>query len=200
MGKTASMHITRAKGSLRCPSRTGFTLTEVLIAVSLGAIIMLAVLTAFLMIGRSTAAAVNYIEMEKQARQGMERFGQDVRMAQYLTTVSANQVTLTIPSANGTDDIDYIYDSSAKTFTRNGRDPVTYVANTSTTLIKNVQNCEFRRWMLGSTGPANSDASADQLQIRLTISQKSVTVATNTNLVVSARFVMRNHRANTIKP
>ncbi len=180
-------------------TRRGFTLAEVLIASSLASILMLAILTSFLMLGRSGANAANYTTMERQARAGLERFGEDVRMAKYVTTVSTTQIKLTIPhvSDTGTDDVYYTYDTSAKTFARRGPDPVTGVANTTTTLINNVSNCEFKRWLLGSTGPASNDASTDQVQIRLTVRSTSITAVAATNLVVSARFVLRNHKTNT---
>ncbi len=181
-------------------SERAFTLGEILVATTLSAVIMAAVLSSFLMMGRSGANAGNYVAMEQQVRQALERFGQDVRMAKYFTRVSATQIKLTIPQASdsGTDIVYYTYDSTAKTFTRLGPDPITNVANTTTLLIKEVQSCEFKRWMLGSTGPANSDAATDQVQIRLTVRKTALTAVATTNLVVSARFVLRNHRTNSV--
>jgi hypothetical protein len=150
------------------------------------------------MMGRSGANAANYVAMENQSRGGLERFGQDVRMAKFLTTITANQIKLTIPHVadNGTDLVYYTYDAAAKTFSRLGPDPITGAANTTTKLIDNVTSCEFKRWLLGSTGPATSDASTDQIQIRLTVQRKSITVVAATNLVVSARYILRNHKSN----
>jgi prepilin-type N-terminal cleavage/methylation domain-containing protein len=178
----------------------GFSLVEVMVASTLSALVMAAVLSSFLMLGRSEANAAHYVTMEGDARKALERFGEDVRMAQYLTTVSTAQIKLTIPHAsdNSSDTVFYTYDASAKTFTRLGPDPVTNVANTSTILISDVERCEFKRWMIGGTGPATSDASTDQLQIRISVRKSSVTAVAATNLVVSARYVLRNHRSGTV--
>lgn len=170
-----------------------------MVATTLSGLVMAAVLSSFLMLGRSEANAAHYVTMEGDARKALERFGEDVRMSKYMSTVSASQVKLTIPHAsdNGQDDVYYTYDSSAKTFSRRGPDPVTNVANTTTILINDVERCEFKRWMLGSTGPAASDSSTDQLQIRLSVRKSSVTAVAATNLVVSARYVLRNHKTGT---
>lgn len=144
--------------------------------------------------------------MEAEARQGLERFGQDVRGASYLTTTSPvrwpNEVKLTIPkvSGNGVDTVYYYYNVSAKTLSRIGPDPHTGAPNTTTILIRNLENCEFMRWQIGTSGPASNDMGTDQLQIRLTIKKQSVTAVAASNLVVSARYVLRNHKANTALP
>jgi prepilin-type N-terminal cleavage/methylation domain-containing protein len=180
-------------------SCAGFTLSELLMATTLSGLIMAGVLGSFLMIGRSGANAANYVEMERDARKGLERFGEDVRMAQYFATISATQIRLTVPhhNDNGSDQVFYTYDVAAKTLSRRGPDLVTGVANTTTVLIRNVERCEFKRWMLGCTGPATGDASTDQVQIRVSVRKSSVTAVAATNLVVSARYVLRNHRTNT---
>jgi Tfp pilus assembly protein PilW len=177
----------------------GFTLGEVLIATTLSAIIMAAILSSFLMMGRSGANAANYVTMERQARIGLERFGEDARMAKSLTTVSSSQIKFVIPHSadNGTDEVYYTYSSANKTFSRLGPDPVTGTANTTTVLIQDVQNCEFKKWLLGTIGPATGDANTDQIQIRLTVQKTSITAVKTTNLVVSARYMLRNHKNNT---
>ena len=202
MHRTAFTPITARERAGRRRPDAGFSLVELIVASSLSTIIMAAVLSSFLMMGRSGANAANYVVMEQQARGTLERFGQDVRMAQYFTTVSTSRVRLTIPHAadNGSNTVDYVYDATAQTFSRVGNDPVTGTPNTTLILVKNVRNCEFKRWMLGSVGPATSDANTDQVQIRLTINKSTTTVVAATNLVVSARFVMRNHKANTVAP
>jgi prepilin-type N-terminal cleavage/methylation domain-containing protein len=178
--------------------RTGFTLVEVMVATTLAGLVLAGILSSFLMIGRSGANAANYIEMEREARKGLEQFGQDVRMALYLKTISSTHVQLTIPhhNDNGSDVIDYIYDPVARTFSRHGPDPITETSR-DWVLIRDVERCEFKRWMLGLAGPAAGDASTDQLQIRISLRKSSVTAVAATNLVISARFVLRNHRSFT---
>lgn len=180
------------------PASAGFTLSEVMIGATLGSFVLLAILSSFLFMGRTGANAYNYVGMEQEARRGLERFSEDVRMASGITWTSNTRVTLTIPhvSDSGTDSVVYYYDTTASNstyhcFLRQGPDPVTAVSAT-TTLIHNVQTFEFDRWMLGSTGQATNDLGTKQLQIRLTVSKTSQTVVAATNLVISARYILRN--------
>jgi hypothetical protein len=158
----------------------------------------LAILTTFLFMGRSGANASNYITMEQEARRGLERFSEDVRMASGIVWTNNTLVTLTIPHAadSGTDSVVYYYDTTTGSstyhcFLRRGPDPTTGISTTAT-LIRNVQSFEFARWMIGSTGQALNDFGTKQLQIRLTIRTQSQTVVAATNLVISARYILRN--------
>lgn len=169
-----------------------------MIATALSAIVMAAVLSAFLLIGRTEANAYHYVTMEQQARRGLERFSQDVRMASAITWTDNTHVTLTLPQATGTgtDAIVYSYDSDPSSptyrcFLRSGIDRISGV-NTTQTLIREVETFEFDRWMLGSTGRATNDYGTKQLQIRLAVRRQSVTAAATTNVLVSARFILRN--------
>ena len=179
-------------------SSAGFTLTEIMIGATLGSFVLLAILTSFLFMGRTGANAYNYVGMEQEARRGLERFSEDVRMASGITWTSNVRVTLRIPhvSDSGTDSIMYYYDTDPASaayqcFLRQGVDPVTGVSTTAP-LIHDVQTFEFDRWMLGSTGQATNDLGTKQLQIRLTVSRASQTAVAATNLVMSARYILRN--------
>ena len=97
----------RATRSIRRP-RAGFTLVEVMISAGLAGAVLVAVLTSFLMIGRSGAVLYNYIGMEEEARRGLEKFGQDTRMASGLTWTTDGSgkiisVSLTVPHVNTSD-------------------------------------------------------------------------------------------------
>lgn len=190
----------RAFPSARAASR-GFTLSEIMIGSTLGTMVLVAILSAFLFMGRTGANAYNYVGMEQEARRGLERFSEDVRMASGITWTDATRVTLRIPHVadSGTDDIIYFYTAISDqnnarypgTFQRQGPDPVTGVSVT-TTLISNVQTFEFDRWMIGAAGAATNDLGTKQLQIRLTVRKTSKTVVAATNLVISARYILRN--------
>lgn len=190
----------------------GFTLVEVMISASIGAFLLLALLTTFNMISRSGTTLFNYVSMEDAARKGLEKFSEDVRMASGVTWTSATKVTLTIPHAASdsfTNSVDYWWDTTSGSstyhyFLRKETDKdssgVAQTAVTST-LVKNVSSFQFDRWTAGgATGvQATADANTDQLQIHLTITVQanvygtnSTAVAAATNLVVSARYILRN--------
>lgn len=192
-------------------AQRGFTLVEVLIAAALGGFILTAVLSSFLMIGRSGALLYNYVGMEAQARRALEKFGEDTRMASAMswspTTGNATSVTLTIPhvaSDTNTNSITYAYSSSDGTFTRTEADTDssgTATTTTSQTLLQSVANLSFNGWISGSaqSTPASFSSQTDELQISLTLRVQAnqygtatSAVAAASNLVVSARYIMRN--------
>src|SRR5574344_1079459 len=74
----------------------GMTLVELIIGMTLASVLMTAVLSSFLFLGRSGSALSHYNEMELQARLGLERFAEDVRQASDLAWDSDTQVTLTV--------------------------------------------------------------------------------------------------------
>lgn len=173
----------------------------------LGAFILVAVLTVFLMIGKIQANALSYTEMQRDAQRALERFGEDTRMASKVTTTPASytstttftSVILTVPHSYdaGTDSVTYSYDSANKRLTRNGPDPITGVANTTTILARNVQACVFKTWKLASLGGATSNFETDLLQVQVTMTKSRNTTVTTSDLVVSASYLLRNHKTGT---
>lgn len=200
--------------------RGGFTLAEVLITATIGAFVLTGILAAFVFIGRSGAMMANYVRLEQGARRGLERFGEDTRMAKAIETQGLlypnlawpNQVTLTIPhlSDTGANTVTWWWDNTpgSPTYQCLMRRELAY-AGTSTaspttttdTVISNVASFQFDRWTAGSTSAtqASGDPTTDQLQIHLTIKlqtseegTQTTAVAAATNLVVSARYILRN--------
>lgn len=171
--------------------RRAFTLVEMMIGASLGAFIMLAVMTSFLFLGRSGANIQNYSDMESQARGALELFAEDVRQASAITWNSSVSCTLTVNSAS----IVYQYDSSARTFSR-------LSAGTTRALITGITTGSFAFKAYSVSGadlPLSTAAertaatsSTKQLQISLEAMRQNTTVAAATNTVLSARFILRN--------
>lgn len=106
------------------PSK-GFTLVEVLVAMSLALMVMTAVLTTYTTLGRSFTrslgvSSANQPTLEGQARRTLATFAQDVRMASGLTVVAtaptsptSSRVDLIVPKGNGNNLITYYYNSTA---------------------------------------------------------------------------------------
>jgi prepilin-type N-terminal cleavage/methylation domain-containing protein len=203
--------ITNRGPGYRRNRRAAFTLAESLIAIAVSSIIMAAVLTSFYQMIKSGLNVYNYVDMEEEARRGLEQFGEDVRMAYQSNlaspvTVNGAQkyqdVTLymTGTTADATKDVRYYYDSGTKTFRRSGPDRATG-AISDKALIHHVENdFNYSRWYRG-VPPTNagSDARTWQLQLSLTILKQvnefGISTPSNvaaTNLVVSARYILRN--------
>ena len=178
----------------RLGDRRGFTLTELIIAASLSSVILAGVLSTFLMMGRTGANTANYAKLEAEARNALEYFGRDVRMANNVSWGSlppstATSLTLTIPpsSAGGpTRTVIYAWDSASKRFIRRDSTTGTFV------LIANCTVFSFQAYKLGGTGEASNALETKQIQLSLTASRSSTTVVTATDVVLSARFILRN--------
>jgi type II secretory pathway pseudopilin PulG len=204
---TSTRRIERRRSAAR-----GFTLVELMISAGLSAFLLAAVLSSNLFIGRTAANLGNYITMESQARRGLETFAEDVRMSKNITwndTVhttngsGGNSITLTIPGVLATDpdtQITYYYETSSsspyyKSFCR--KTGTSSSTATPSQLITNVTAFSFDRYKTGTLGAATNDLETKQLQLTLTASRTTTTVVSATNLVISARFIMRNKVSST---
>jgi prepilin-type N-terminal cleavage/methylation domain-containing protein len=190
----------------------GFTLTELMISAVLSTIILAAVLSTFLMILRTGANASNYSELETEARQALEMFSREVRLANSVGSgYSSTSVTLGIPDTSSSRtavaySVTYAFDTTNKQFTRTGP-PIDNPSGTSTTtvLVNNVQQIPgvnpFNYYRYVTTGgyvngfQSNTAASAveiKQIEINFVAQRTNTTVNTATNKVLSARFILRN--------
>jgi Tfp pilus assembly protein PilW len=171
-------------------------MVELMVSTTLAGFLMLAVITAFLFMGRSGANLQNYTEMETQARRAIETFAEDVRMAKNATWNSADSVTLSVVTALGTSkSYTYTYDSSAGTFTRSD-------GTTSRKLISGIVAGTFTysAYKINTSAIDLSDSSTlatastltKQIQISLRTIRSKNTVTDATNAVISARFILRN--------
>lgn len=171
----------------RARRRGGFTLVEMMVGAALSSFILAGVLSTFLFLGRSGANLQNYSDMEAQARKGLELFAEDTRQASAITWNSATSVTLVVNAGS----ITYAYNSTTRVFTRNG---VTIISNIRAGTFNfkafNVAGTELPLATAANLTAASS--STKQLQISLKASRTSRTVATATNTVLSARYILRN--------
>lgn len=189
--------MTTTTRSLGLKSQRGFTMVEVMISAALGSVILVAVISMFLFIGRSGANLANYAEMETQARNGLEYFAQDTRQASDLTWNSASKITLTVNGAP----IVYTYDSSAKEFSRTaGGSTNILIDGISTFLLDGYMITGAKVDTTDLSTAAKRDAASGvtkQIQIYLKTGRTSSTVTTATNTVLSARYILRNKRVTT---
>ncbi len=168
----------------------GFTLVELMISATLGGFILTAVLTTFLFLGRSGANVQNYSDMEAQARRALEFFAQDTRQASAITWNSTTSITLTV------DGVATNYSFASGTFSRQ------ITGGPVQNLVTGVLSFSFKAYSITGTEINLADLAAagrstKQLQISLRASRSSRTVATATNTVLSARFILRNKRVTT---
>lgn len=107
-------------------SRAAFTLVETLIGMSLALMVMTAVLTTYVTLGRNFTrtlglSSANQPNLESQSRRTLATFAQDVRMASGLDLTgtapkvvpSNSGLTLIIPTGSGTKYVTYYYNGTA---------------------------------------------------------------------------------------
>jgi len=163
--------------------------------------IMIAVLSTFLMIGRSGANIGNYSEMETHSRRALEELSQDVRMAKDIFWTSAESVTLVVKD-NYLDAVDpankeavtYAYDGTLKQFYRKAGPSSS--TEPRRILIRNVASCTFARFDRLNNTKKVSDITTKRLQITLVVRSKSPTVKAATNNILSASYILRNKPTN----
>lgn len=98
-------------------SHGGFTLVEVIVASTLSALVMAAVLSSFLFMGRNLARLANYQTLENKSRQALTYLRRDFALAQSVktgTTPSSTTVTLVLPAG----EVTYTYDGPNYTLHR----------------------------------------------------------------------------------
>jgi hypothetical protein len=156
---------------------------------TLATFILAAVMTAFLFIGRSGSNLRNYSDMEGQARKALEQFAEDTRQASAVTWASGNSVTLVVNSSNVT----WSFASGVLTRTAGSAQP----------LISGITEFGFQAFTINGAAITDFSTSAarvaangqtKQIQISLEAARTTQTVTTATNIVLSARFVLRNKR------
>lgn len=98
----------RARGT----GRAGFTLVELLVASTLGAVAMTALLACFLFLARNFMRMAHAQDLDQQARNALAWIQADVALAESVkpgTTPTADAVTLVLPAG----EVTYSYDAAA---------------------------------------------------------------------------------------
>lgn len=173
-----------------------------MMSTSLASMVMTGVLSSFVLMGKNSYNAANYSMMEAESRRALEIFTQEARMADNITWISPNSVTLSIANGTGNYLVTYAYDSAtaggtAQTFYRQlgaaGSGAPAQV------LVRAVSDFAFRRYKVvnGSDFTATNDLETKQIQITLRTVRSGATTVNATNAVLSARVVLRNKHVST---
>lgn len=196
---TISLHKFRAGKK----SPAGFTLVEVIVAASIGAMILAGVLATFLMIVRSGVRASNYSVMEAETRRAFEQLGIDARMASdFSATFTSGEITaftLTIPSndLSTVRQVTYGYDASVasnkKIFVVPGYSPTATSGRVD--LISNVDAMQFFRYNSSNVlidPSVTSSAGVKHIQISVSIRRTGSGVVSTSQIIRSSAFTLRN--------
>jgi prepilin-type N-terminal cleavage/methylation domain-containing protein len=199
-----------------------FTLVEVMVAAAISSLMLAGVVTTFLLLGRTGANINNYSEAEASARQALEQFSREAHMAYSVSGNTTTSVTLALPdtttnrtgndTASGAYLVTYNFDTddpdnpNCKLLTRtiNSAPPETLVKGVKQ--LGSIPFINYYKLVNASTVPSTGEgygtvvtnntaggvAEIRQIEFSFSLTRKSVTVATATNKVISARFILRN--------
>jgi prepilin-type N-terminal cleavage/methylation domain-containing protein len=187
----------------RAAARSGFTLVEVMISSALATVVMAAVLSTFVFMGRNLARLASYQSLETESRKALAYLRRDFAVAQSIkngTTPTTSSVTLVLPAG----EVTYTYDST----TRDLRRLATFGPNPDFTLLRNT-SCEcttfaFRYFTTTDGAPTDQATSSvnvpfsiKQIQVRFVVeSPASWSAQTRTRYeAASSRFLFRNRGA-----
>lgn len=168
--------------------KKAFTLTEVLITMTLCGFVLAASTGSLLFLAKSTKGLGNYQEMNMASRFTLEDFGSDARMTVDVNAATATSVSLEVyDSTGGVSTVVYAYDAGAGTFSRTA-------GGATDVILKDVKSLELVYYNL--YGVKDSDGSINPLEVKeiqlQAEMQRSVLSIKNTNEIISARFMMRN--------
>jgi prepilin-type N-terminal cleavage/methylation domain-containing protein len=79
--------------------RAGFTMTEMMVATSIGTLILAGVLTTYVMTVKSFQALSNYWEIHSDGRYAVDRFASDMRAVSAINSLNATQLVCVVPTA-----------------------------------------------------------------------------------------------------
>lgn len=176
--------------------RSGMTLIEVLIAMTIGTIVAGMAVSSFLLLGRSGASAAQYSQIAADARKSLEVVAQDIRMAEGLEWNSSTSVTLTVENnySSSSGLITYAYDSDSTSptyqcfYSKLGN---ATASTDKTVLIRSVSDFTFMRYNRNGVAAAN-DPETRRLGVNMTVRKTRSTLVPSTGDIVSASFYLRN--------
>ncbi len=187
------MTITTAHSSRSPDSRTAFTLTELMVVMTLTVILTGAIFASFGFVMRGSFAIANYTDMTSEGRRGLEIFARDVREAEEILQFSEQSLTLYLnPPDADSYEVTYRYNEQENTFERD-------VDGDVRVLMRDVRLPDgvtsrpafrFRRFTV-LQDEAQNHLETKQIQLQLSM-VKRVLVRDTSEKVVSARYIMRN--------
>lgn len=167
----------------------GLTLTEMMVATGIGAVVTAAVATLVAYSGRSFAAMANYVSLDRTSRNALDSMSREIRQTKRL--LSSTTTSLTFEDFDGAT-LAYAYNSDAKTMVRSRNS----VADTKP-LLTECDYLEFstfqRNPIGGSYGvyPTASPSTCKMVQLTWICSRQVFGMKLNTESVQSSKIVIR---------
>jgi len=194
--KTHAPHRSRRRLSLH--SSRGFTLTEMLIAMTLAALVLARTTGAIMALVKGSQSLVNYSEMNTESRFALENLGRNLRSANSVKAVANDGFRITRVRSDGTqEDLRYDYDAQARTLALSN-----LTSGENRVLLHDVNSLTLNYYKLRSSSgagaaaePTSSPLEVKHVQLEAELRRDVLNLA-NRNYIISARFMLRNHRVS----
>mgnify|MGYP000950017470 CR=1 FL=1 len=163
------------------------TLVEIMVALAVASILLLAVAVLGLYGGRSFAGLANYTDLDARSRHALDRLTKDVRQVNRLT--ASTSTSLTFEDADGSS-LQYVYSPDDRTLSRvKGGDTEVLL-----TECDSLSFAIFQRNPINGTYdqyPTASPATTKLINVTWTCSRKILGNTMNTENVQTAKVVIR---------
>ena len=191
MWSSASKMNAHQRRAPRLPA--GFTLTEVMISMSILSLLLGGILTGVVGIAKSNLVVSNHAHLNATERNAIEQFCQDVRQLDGLSAFASDGFTGTLPSASGlaADDVlTYAHANGTLTRTLVTAEGVT----TSRTPLTGISDFTLSYWTGGGLAAVPGETSAGSIKIVQldAVTELAAGTRSTVNTVISARFTIRS--------
>jgi hypothetical protein len=188
--------MTTASPKRTLPSRwaaaAAFTLTEALVATSVGTLVIAGVVTTYIMTIKSFQALSNYWEIHADGRYAVDRFASDMRAVFAITTLNNTQLVCQIPTGFYPNGLIASNKTVAYTYTGSALYRAETISGSTTRkkLAENIYLLSFNLYdRLGN--PTTSIAIAKSIQVDIKLRKFTVSQVQSEDYL-SARLDMRN--------
>lgn len=178
-------------GKISRGATRGFTLTELIVGMSLSVVIFAAILSGFTFLGRNLTRLVNTHDQEAKSRRAFHVFAKDISVATQVSSGSDVSLSLKIPDASGTTTttVTYTYEQpsgASGTLTRTD-------SSGSTVLLTNLAAFDFN-YFNGAGAPSSPGAlGVKEVELSFTSTSGSAANGVQTRYVsMSPRLLLRN--------
>ncbi len=169
--------------------RQAFTLIELMVASALGLLVSTAVVMLWSFTTRSFAATVNYTDLAKTSRVGLDTMSRTIRQARQVTACASNSISLKDFNGNT---LQYTFNPASRTL-------VTVSGGKTTTNLTGCDSLQF--WIYQRTPKSNTFdcyepalvANTKLLQVTWSCSRTILGAKVNTEAIESAKITLRNH-------
>lgn len=184
-----------------CSGKKGFTLVEMLMAMTISSFILAGAYASIISLAKGSESLINYTEMNNQCRHALELFSRDMRMASDVLQhdFKSDSIVIERDQPNGASIfVRYHYVNNSGTGGHFRREEWSvYPGDPSFDLISedvlmfDVQALEFRYYRFDRDVAALTPLEVKHVEIEAEL-ERDVLGLSNTNYIVSARFMMRN--------